>query len=242
MARDANRVWRTHPTGVVEVLDSKLYRAMKAAQAEEGDARPDVVTCGECGRTWDDAAVSDLTPAPAGRCPFEDEHADVPRVEPRLSAAGATSVRELQEELQQALDDLSAVRCLARDLAAALDAMRYTVGNTWTRRCRLLLARARELGVLELRGEDVSEITAVVSATPRFIEVYAEELARAVEQHPEEYCYPASEVPAVVGRMQAALLRGSYNKDGRAIKATCKRLGIKHTYGAINERIAEEQR
>jgi hypothetical protein len=31
-------------------------------------------TCGHCGRTWDDAHVSELTPAPAARCPFEYMH------------------------------------------------------------------------------------------------------------------------------------------------------------------------
>jgi hypothetical protein len=31
------------------------------------------VTCRTCGRTWDDGRVSGLTPAPAGRCPFDAE-------------------------------------------------------------------------------------------------------------------------------------------------------------------------
>lgn len=31
-----------------------------------------VATCGTCGRSWNDAQISDVTPAPAGRCPFED--------------------------------------------------------------------------------------------------------------------------------------------------------------------------
>lgn len=33
-----------------------------------------VMTCGHCGRSWNDAATSHLTPAPSGRCPFEYEH------------------------------------------------------------------------------------------------------------------------------------------------------------------------
>jgi len=37
----------------------------------------DPVTCGTCGRTWNDAAVSSMTPAPSGRCPFEAEHVSV---------------------------------------------------------------------------------------------------------------------------------------------------------------------
>ena len=31
-------------------------------------------TCGTCGRTWNDAIISDTTPVPSGRCPFEHEH------------------------------------------------------------------------------------------------------------------------------------------------------------------------
>jgi hypothetical protein len=33
-------------------------------------------TCGECGRSWNDAEPSARTPSPAGRCPFEDIHGD----------------------------------------------------------------------------------------------------------------------------------------------------------------------
>ena len=35
------------------------------------DSFKDPVTCGRCGRTWDDAAPTAWTPAPSGRCPFE---------------------------------------------------------------------------------------------------------------------------------------------------------------------------
>jgi len=41
---------------------------------DDGRERIDVATCGECGRSWNDAAVSSLTPAPSGRCPFEYDH------------------------------------------------------------------------------------------------------------------------------------------------------------------------
>jgi hypothetical protein len=34
----------------------------------------DPVTCGTCGRTWDDAVVTSVTPAPSARCPFEGWH------------------------------------------------------------------------------------------------------------------------------------------------------------------------
>ena len=34
------------------------------------------MTCGECGRSWDDHAVTAYTPVPSGRCPFEAFHED----------------------------------------------------------------------------------------------------------------------------------------------------------------------
>jgi hypothetical protein len=30
-----------------------------------------VLTCGVCGRSWDDDVVTGLTPVPSARCPFE---------------------------------------------------------------------------------------------------------------------------------------------------------------------------
>ena len=40
----------------------------------DGEPYVTVATCGTCGLSWNDAAVSSLTPTPAGRCPFEYEH------------------------------------------------------------------------------------------------------------------------------------------------------------------------
>lgn len=38
------------------------------------DDATDRVTCGSCGRSWDDAITTGWTPAPSGRCPFEYWH------------------------------------------------------------------------------------------------------------------------------------------------------------------------
>lgn len=66
-----------------------------------------------------------------------------------------------------------------------------------------------------------------------FMEVYGPALLFEVQTNPDEYGYPETEVPKVVERMRAAFERGSYNHDGKAIKATCKFLGIKYTRTAI---------
>lgn len=41
---------------------------------ETGAEIVEVATCGHCGRSWNDAAISSRTPVPSGRCPFEAEH------------------------------------------------------------------------------------------------------------------------------------------------------------------------
>ena len=41
---------------------------------ENGAERVNVLTCGYCEKSWNDAAVSGRTPVPSGRCPFEDDH------------------------------------------------------------------------------------------------------------------------------------------------------------------------
>jgi hypothetical protein len=88
-----------------------------------------------------------------------------------------------------------------------------------------------------------------------FSDIYREELERAMTEYPEEYipmdvnvlhgmsrvlqnrhrrCSSTRLKTSSRARMMAALLRGSANKDSCAIKATCERLGLKHTYQAIN--------
>jgi hypothetical protein len=43
---------------------------------DDGNEIVNVATCGTCGRSWNDAAISSWTPAPSARCPFEYDHED----------------------------------------------------------------------------------------------------------------------------------------------------------------------
>lgn len=67
-----------------------------------------------------------------------------------------------------------------------------------------------------------------------FMEIYTEELTRAVKNNPSAYNWPVENVPVVAAKMRAAFVRGGYNKDSDAIKAACKRLGLKRTYAELN--------
>ena len=42
--------------------------------APYGRERVETATCGQCGRSWNNARISELTPAPSARCPFEYAH------------------------------------------------------------------------------------------------------------------------------------------------------------------------
>jgi hypothetical protein len=68
----------------------------------------------------------------------------------------------------------------------------------------------------------------------QFIEEYERQLRVAVQNYPTEYAFPIEQVPLVVSRMKAAFERRSYNKDGKAIKATCKILNIPYTRKGID--------
>lgn len=41
-----------------------------------GQTPPGMATCLTCDRSWDDSVSTSMTPAPAGRCPFEYYHGD----------------------------------------------------------------------------------------------------------------------------------------------------------------------
>ncbi len=68
--------------------------------------------------------------------------------------------------------------------------------------------------------------------------VYSVKLAEAVETCPEEYGFPLSDVPRVAGKMREAFIRGTFNKDGKAIKATSRHFKVPHTYAGIKGFIA----
>lgn len=74
----------------------------------------------------------------------------------------------------------------------------------------------------------------------KFREAYELALRAACTEHPDEYAYPADEAPAVVDKMLRAIHENKFNHAGRALRATCKALGIKHTQTAIKAFVIPE--
>jgi hypothetical protein len=66
-----------------------------------------------------------------------------------------------------------------------------------------------------------------------FITEYEKQLTEVVKNNQTEYAYPVSEVPTVVQKMKIAFIKKTFNKDGKAIKNTCKSLKIGYTYRDI---------
>jgi hypothetical protein len=71
-----------------------------------------------------------------------------------------------------------------------------------------------------------------------FLDVYKENLLKQIRENPQDYAWDVSQFDEVFSRMAKAIERGSFNKDSKAFKATCKELKIKHTYTAIREFIS----
>lgn len=77
-----------------------------------------------------------------------------------------------------------------------------------------------------------------------FFQVYARELDVSREKNPLDYL-PNVDNPTIVARMRASVEKsggfGSVNKDSPTFRRTCKALGIKHTYKAMDEYIHVKQ-
>lgn len=45
--------------------------------ADDGKVIEDIATCGSCGSSWNDALITERTPAPSARCPYEYIHPEI---------------------------------------------------------------------------------------------------------------------------------------------------------------------
>lgn len=65
----------TRPTAPKELPPVPEDFPVKVLVTEQEKASAkDLVTCGTCGRSWDDGVSTELTPTPSARCPFEYYH------------------------------------------------------------------------------------------------------------------------------------------------------------------------
>lgn len=91
---------------------------------------PNVATCGTCWRKWDDGAVTELTPTPAARCPFETFHdqAEAEHIAQHPTGADIETGRDLANDAEQygaESDAQEVTHMIAQALAAARAEGRY---------------------------------------------------------------------------------------------------------------------
>lgn len=79
---------------LIEQLTPDFQRDSEPRWTDDRVVKLDVMTCGTCGRSWDDALGSHLTPVPSGRCPFEYDHCDIDHDEIRDALEGDSNDRE----------------------------------------------------------------------------------------------------------------------------------------------------
>lgn len=73
-----------------------------------------------------------------------------------------------------------------------------------------------------------------------WMQEYQKNLIQSVKDYPFEYGFGSDQIPKVAEKMRTAFSNQSYNKDGRAVKLTCKTFNIPHTYTAINSFLQSE--
>jgi hypothetical protein len=92
----------------------------------------DPVQCGTCGRWWDDAIATSMTPAPSARCPFEYFHddtsteADMTRI--TVDTVVLVALHEIIEsDSEQFLDLLDTLAAAGSNTTAPLADISYTI-------------------------------------------------------------------------------------------------------------------
>lgn len=61
----------------IESAQNALKDVQEPCYDDSGNERIETATCDICRASWNDAAISAITPAPAGRCPFESDHEEI---------------------------------------------------------------------------------------------------------------------------------------------------------------------
>jgi hypothetical protein len=63
-------------------IRKRLISVENGAEKRFVDGQPvkDLATCGTCGLSWNDALMTERTPAPSARCPYEYEHDDIAKL------------------------------------------------------------------------------------------------------------------------------------------------------------------
>ena len=73
-----------------------------------------------------------------------------------------------------------------------------------------------------------------------FMNIFEEEMRANMARSPGSYSFGLDGLPGILAKFRESLSKDSYSIEGPAIKATCKRLKIRRTYGAIRAYLGRE--
>jgi hypothetical protein len=92
---------------------------------ESEDHKPEMAECGTCGKEWDDARCTSVTPVPSGRCPFEAVHDEIAELERLIELRDDCGSSEWRHGLQLIREDHfeDYARELAQDIGAIKEDM-----------------------------------------------------------------------------------------------------------------------
>lgn len=78
----------------------RIPKTFTVQPLKQGQTAKSMATCGYCGLSWDDGISTSMTPAPAGRCPFEYYHTYVtPKHTPETRCSNCRWVHEVDSTL-----------------------------------------------------------------------------------------------------------------------------------------------
>jgi hypothetical protein len=83
-------------------IRKRLISVENGAEQRFVDGQPvkDLATCGTCGLSWNDALMTERTPTPSARCPYEYEHEDIAKLKRINRRAYLQLVQETKEGQQ----------------------------------------------------------------------------------------------------------------------------------------------
>lgn len=61
----------------IEAEEISEENGAEARLDDDGNVVVEMATCGNCGKSWNDALMSSMTPAPSARCPYEYIHEEI---------------------------------------------------------------------------------------------------------------------------------------------------------------------
>ena len=75
MSKNQTRIQRLEQ--IIRTNEISIANGARYWLDDDGKVIEDIATCGNCGMSWNDALITDRTPVPSARCPYEYIHTEI---------------------------------------------------------------------------------------------------------------------------------------------------------------------